>query len=507
VRPPARAHSWYNFFERMATREGARRDDQETYKPEARAAGVPRGGLEDLVLCVVGDGCLVTHPLPAGGTVLLGRGSNADIRIDDATISRQHARISNGAVRLIEDLGSANGTRVGSRRIDPGELVEIAVGDTITCGAVSVLVQRPRPAGASADAERAAAPPRGILVDSPQMKELYELAARVAESSISVLIFGETGVGKEVMAESLHRRSPRSDRPFLLLNCGALSDSLLESELFGHEKGAFTGALQTKPGLLESADTGTVFLDEVGEMPAALQVKLLRVIEERRITRVGGLKSRPIDVRFIAATHRDLVAEVARGTFRQDLFFRLNGISLTIPPLRERVDEIEGLAQLFLEQSVARASRKSTPRLSSESLALLREHDWPGNIRELRNLMERAVVLCMGDEITPRHLPRDKMGPRGAGGLLPAQPTPAAAKPPAGQAQAEASPASERPAASSRGAAWDEERRRIVEALERCAGNQTYAARLLGISRSTLALRLQHYGIPRPRGGRSEPKP
>src|SRR5262249_11577152 len=202
-----------------------------------------------------------------------------------------------------------------------------------------------------------------IVVSEGAMQRLHCVVERIAAGMISVLIMGETGVGKELLAEAVHRLSPRAQKPFLRLNCAALSESLLESELFGHERGAFTGAGQTKPGLLEPARGGTVFLDELGELPQSIQVKLLRVIEARQVLRIGALKARPIDVRFVAATNRDLEADVARGTFRQDLFFRLNGISLVIPPLRQRVGEIAGLAQGFIAQACRQSGIETAPPL------------------------------------------------------------------------------------------------------------------------------------------------
>ena len=314
---------------------------------------------------------------------------------------------------------------------------------------------------------------------------------RVAASDISVLLLGETGAGKEVMAEAIHSRSPRAGKPLLRLNCAALSETLLESELFGHEKGAFTGADKSKPGLLETADGGTVFLDEIGEMPATLQAKLLRVLEERMVTRVGGLRPKPIDVRFISATHRDLGAESSRGRFRQDLFFRLNGISLVIPPLRERPGEIEALARAFL--AAGRAPGAPEPTLSPAAVAALKAHPWPGNVRELRNVMGRALVLSGGGTIEPEHLNLEHPRPSSAPppGPAPApEPTPAPAPAPAPAANA-AGPLS---------AAIDAlEKQRILDALERCAGNQSRAAKMLGISRGTLLSRLDAFGIPRPR--------
>src|SRR5205823_4677188 len=204
--------------------------------------------------------------------------------------------------------------------------------------------------------------------------DLRRLVERVAPGTISVLILGETGVGKEVLAETVHRESKRASKPFLKLNCAALSESLLESELFGHEKGSFTGALATKPGLLETADGGTVFLDEVGDLPLSMQVKLLRVLEERQVLRVGGLKPRPINVRFVSATNRDIEAEVGRGHYREDLFYRLNGVSLVIPPLRDRPEELEPLANEFIAASMRALGRSEGPALSPEALEVLRRY-------------------------------------------------------------------------------------------------------------------------------------
>jgi transcriptional regulator with PAS, ATPase and Fis domain len=283
-----------------------------------------------------------------------------------------------------------------------------------------------------------------------------------------VLLLGETGVGKEVVAGAIHSRSPRASGPFVAVNCAAMSESLFESELFGYERGAFTGADRAKPGLLESAHGGTLFLDEVGDMPLAPQAKLLRVLERREVLRLGSVKPKAIDVRIISATNRDLSVEIAAKRFRQDLYFRLNGVSIPIPPLRSRRDEIEPLARHFVELST-RGARRAEPALSPESIDMLRRHAWPGNVRELRNVIERALVLSGGATVQPEHL------------LLTSPST---------------QPQSDWPALAP---AEEEERRRIVEALDRCAGNQSYAAELLGISRRTLVSRLRAYGIARPR--------
>jgi len=345
----------------------------------------------------------------------------------------------------------------------------------------------------------AAAPIAGVIVEDPRMRRVYGLANSAARGVISVLIVGETGVGKDVMANEIHRMSPRAKAPFVTLNCAALSESLLESELFGHEKGAFTGATDAKAGILETAPGGTVFLDEIGEMPAKLQAKLLRVIETREIQRVGSLKTRPIDVRFVAATNRDLEADIAEGRFRRDLFYRLNGITLHLPPLRERRPEILPLVRSFLARFAKEAGDRSPPDVSPDAARLLENYPWPGNVREVRNVVERAVLLCEGSEILPEHLPVESMAANSISFAASAPviaPAPAAAPAPleAGRPTA--------PAGFATGGALsaaDEEKERILRVLAECAGSQTRAAKILGIARSTLIARLDEYGVPRPR--------
>jgi DNA-binding NtrC family response regulator len=295
-----------------------------------------------------------------------------------------------------------------------------------------------------------------------------------------VLILGETGAGKEVLAEELHHRSPRAHAPFVIAHCAAMPESLIESALFGHEKGAFTGAAEQRPGLLESAQGGTVFLDEIGEVSLAMQPKLLRLLEERVILRVGGVKRRPVDVRFVAATNRDLEAEVAAGRFRQDLYFRLGAMVLRLPPLRARPSEIVPLAEMFLRKA---AGQRAAPALSPEARKALLAHAWPGNVRELRNAMERAALLCPDGAIEPRHLALERAS----------EPTPA-------KAHAAPAPA----AASLRDDVSRLERQRIIDALESCAGNQSRAAEALGISRRTLIHKLEQFGLPRPRKARGQ---
>jgi transcriptional regulator with GAF, ATPase, and Fis domain len=280
----------------------------------------------------------------------------------------------------------------------------------------------------------------------------------------------------------------------LCINCAALSESLLESELFGHERGAFTGATQTKAGLLESADGGTVFLDEVGEMPLPLQAKLLRVLEQREVMRVGSLRPRPIDVRFIAATNRDLEAEIRAGRFRQDLYFRLNGVTLSIPPLRERTCEIEPLAREFARRASVSMGRGPDVAMSVQALDLLRSYAWPGNIRELRNVVERAVLLAGGELITAPHLHLDK-----GRAAEPAPPPPAETPDVMATTQVIGEGAGGRLLPKRVLVRDSREREIICAALAEAAGNQTKAAQILGISRRTLVSRLAEYGVPRPR--------
>jgi transcriptional regulator with AAA-type ATPase domain len=292
-----------------------------------------------------------------------------------------------------------------------------------------------------------------LVAEDESMRALLELARRAARSDATVLIVGETGSGKEVVAAEIHRLSGR--RPYVRLNCASLPSTLLESELFGHERGAFTGAQKRRIGFLEMANGGTLLLDEIGELPLDMQAKLLRVLEERKLTRVGGEEEIAVDVRFIAATHRDLDAAVAGGRFRQDLFFRINTITLKVPPLRERPRDLVRLAERF----VARAPRPL--RLSPAFLEALARYPWPGNVRELKNVIERAVVLGDGDELGSEQLPRrlSILGP----------------------------PMREQ---------IDElERRNLVEALRATDGNRTHAAQRLGISRRSLLYKLKKYQL------------
>jgi DNA-binding NtrC family response regulator len=537
---------------------------------------------------------VTSHPLPDGvARVTIGRAEGCDIVIDDPLLSRVHAALHIGPGFAIEDLGSANGTVLREKRLEPGQRTPLGINEAVGLGSAMLIVQPrfralravwvrrhdyfegrlgeecgrarrlrgsfallhvhvtgliPEERVAAACAEvlrssdvvarygsdryeilvedaveaeavaehltdafgegnarigtalyprdgrdpealisRAIADARGeaedhpgagglILLD-PAMKNLYDLAERVARGDISVLITGETGVGKEILAAYLHSRSPRAGKPFLCLNCAALPETVIESELFGHEKGAFTGAVQGKAGLLETAHQGTVLLDELGELSLAAQAKLLRVIEERRVLRVGGLKPRDIEVRFLAATNRDLEEEVAAGRFREDLYYRIAGVTLSIPPLRSRRSEVVPLAERYGSLYSTKIGLPGPLAIDRAAREFLESYTWPGNIRELRNMIERAVLLS-GGHITLEHLPVEKL--TSAHLARPRQ-----AEPPAAEG-AEAAPG---------------ERDRILQVLAECGGNQTQAARRLGISRTTLSKRLEDLDIRRPRKG------
>jgi DNA-binding NtrC family response regulator len=310
-----------------------------------------------------------------------------------------------------------------------------------------------------------------IIGHSPALLQMIDATARVARTDATVLIRGETGTGKELLAKAVHFNSPRREGPFVVINCGAIPRELLESELFGHVKGAFTGAFTHKKGKVESADGGTVFLDEIGEMPLDLQVRVLRLIEEREIEKVGLATPIKVNVRIVAATHRDLEAFVERGAFRPDLYYRLAVVPITLPPLRDRLDDIPELVAEFFAQTTKRHHRE-TLRLPQSLIPYFAQYDWPGNVRQLLNCIERMVVLCPGDEITLQDLPEFLRNP--------------AAKTPEGELRFPA------------GMTLQElERELIARTLRKVNGNQTKTAADLGISRKTLLGRIVKYQIKR----------
>lgn len=326
----------------------------------------------------------------------------------------------------------------------------------------------------------------GIVARSPAMRRVLELARRMAGVDSTVLVMGDSGVGKERVARFIHARSGRTAGPFVAINCGALPDTLLESELFGHARGAFTGARRDRPGLFEAAHGGTLLLDEVGEVPPALQVRLLRVLQEREVRRLGENHDRPVDVRVVAATHRDLAAEVEAGRFREDLYYRLGVLTLEIPPLRERPDDILPLARIKLLETAARTGRV-LQGLAPAVARRLFEAPWPGNVRQLHNVIERAVVLAESDTIELSDLP-ELTGP---GESSCPEPEPALAGDP--------------PSASDDlGSLEDEtldavERAHILRVLRASEGNRTEAAQRLGIGTATLFRKLKRYGMTRSR--------
>ncbi len=455
---------------------------------------------------------------------MIGRGVDVHLSVAHPSVSRRHASLEVRGVGecltvRLQDLGSANGTSFRGRRLGVDESVELVAGESFEVGSVVAVLQRGTPSELELVAPAGAVPAGRVVVD-PAVRELYRLVSRVAPSDLNVLLLGETGVGKEVFAEAIHAASLRAAGPLVRVNCAALSESLLESELFGHERGAFTGAHQRRLGLLETAIGGTVFLDEIGELSAAMQSKLLRVLEQRELTRLGGVEPIRLDVRFISATNRPLAHEVSAERFRRDLYFRLNGLSLHIPPLRERRAELLPLARRFVEQAAV-AQARPPPALSLEAVARLEAHDWPGNLRELRQTIERAVLIADGPEIgagdlrieelpTPPHPPPLDRSPShpATSGAPSASDRAGGPGSPAAPSAASRSPSPRAPtlppdAMSVEPVQLDEpqdaEHAAVLAALDACAGNQTRAAKMLGVSRTTLVARLRRYAIPRPR--------
>jgi DNA-binding NtrC family response regulator len=426
--------------------------------------------------------------------VKIGRGREADLQLPDPSISRLHAKVFRvGQQYFLSDLRSRNGTFADGDRITQLALED---GTMFQVGPFRIHFHRPasgfstgeeptippRSAGVPpgpADDEPARIPKRaeanppvvdapfGLIGGSSHMRKLVATIRRVAGSDVPVLIEGETGSGKELVSRGIHDASSRRERPFIVVNCGAISPDLIESELFGHEKGAFTGATIQRKGAFELANCGTIFLDEIGELPIILQPKLLRALEQKEVKRVGGNDLLQADVRVLAATNRDLREEIARKTFREDLYFRIGAITLPIPPLRERREDISAIARHFLS-GMAGQTAGQVPSLSPSALDALIRHDWAGNVRELRNAIQRAVVMAERGELTGEDflflLPPAKPGEE-----------------------------TENPSGLSR---WERaERMNILGELARQMGNKTRTARELGIAKSTLFEKLKKYGI------------
>ncbi len=424
-------------------------------------------------------------PLPESSPLILGRAPECEVTVADPSVSRRHLRVIIEEDIRIVDLGSANGSQYDGRALAPYEEVRIQLGRPIMLGSVTLFVHAAQSVvapGRAAGPGVLFTPPAVDIVQDEASKAVYALLPTIAPSPLSVLILGETGVGKEVFADSIHRSSRRVDKPFVKINCAALPESILEGELFGYERGAFSGAVVARPGLFEAAHQGTVFLDEIGELPLHTQAKLLRVLESGEVLRLGARAPVKIDVRFVSATNRDLHACVERGEFRSDLYYRLEGVRVEIPPLRQRQNDVIALAEFFLARLAGRMGLVC-PEISEGAKDMLRTYSWPGNVRELRNVMERALVMNPdAAQLTEAQLVVH----------APHSVPPAADDPP--------------PSIQTRHtmkmlkSSLDEvEKKAILEALEQTNGNQSAAAKLLGIGRHALLNRLDAYGIARPR--------
>lgn len=444
-------------------------------KTRSRFHHDPKSAGEDHVL-VVWPGGSQRIALPRESSLVVGRGADCEVRIVDGSVSRTHVRLHSSASGVtIEDLGSSNGTRLGGCPLRPHQVTSLPADTVVEMGDAMLVLQASGPAAAT---------PR---LEEGGMQRLLKLAAVVASSDVNVILQGETGVGKEVMARFIHDNSPRKAAPFVKLNCAAFPEALVEAELFGYDKGAFTGANAAKPGLIESAEGGTLLLDEVAELPSVAQAKLLRAVGNLEVMRIGSVQTKAIDVRFMAAAHVPLETLIASGRFRADLYYRLNGATLNLPPLRQRLDELPELAHTFAREWAQRLARP-VPAISPAGLAWLAKQAWPGNVRELKAMVERAALLGPGPLDPARFAAAAELG----GATAPA--------------------ASAAPAADTTGALGDLslredltriEREKIIEAMNRCGGNQTKAAQALGISRRALLNRLDAYGLPRPRKGAS----
>jgi transcriptional regulator with GAF, ATPase, and Fis domain len=436
--------------------------------------------------------------------------------IEHEGVSRQHAVVYGGPHCEVEDLGSSNGTRLDGQLLEPGKRVALRLGAALQIGPATLVAHPSDPAIDPGQASavgtpheaRFSLPPRdGLVLRDERMLRLYQGAYAIAAGDISVLILGETGVGKELLAQAIHAMSRRRAHAFVKFNSAALPEQLVESELFGYERGAFTSADKAKAGLFETADQGTLFLDEVGDLSMTAQAKLLRVLESGEIQRVGSLKPRQVSVRFISATNRDLRALIAAGTFRKDLFYRLNGVPLRIPALRDRPLDIAPLVEYFAARAITQPG-VAPPTFTEAALAKLVRHHWPGNVRELRNVVERAALLARGP-IQP-----DQLQLEDERGSLRAAP-PARSATPVSESSTISSESETRIMHLGEGGELlnklrkeiaETERKRIVEALSRAHGNQTVAAKLLGVSRPTLLSWLDRHSIPRPRKGPSHSK-
>ncbi|MBI2894866.1 MAG: sigma 54-interacting transcriptional regulator [Deltaproteobacteria bacterium] len=415
--------------------------------------------------------------LPETGEVVAGRAEDASLSLASASVSRRHARFeARGDGTWVSDLGSHNGTLINGKRIE-GE-VRLQDGDIVCLGEVTLAhharALRPRELPEeSLPVEVLPVGDRELVIADATMARIYALVRRLAAAGLPVLVCGETGSGKDLAAAAIHHWSPRASHPLVALNCAALQDNLVESELFGFARGAFTGAVNAKPGLFETATGGTLFLDEVGELSPATQAKLLRALETKKVARLGEVQEREVDIRIVAATNRDLEEEVGKGRFRADLFYRLGAATVWLPPLRDRPRELRVLADRFLEAACTRAGRELL-RLSEPALRILAGYPWPGNARELKNAMDYLAATVTGAMALEAHLPERLL--RGV-----AKSTEGAVEP-----------------------VEDElrriERKRMAEALESCGKSPARAARLIKMPLRTFYTKAKQYGLGR-KGG------
>mgnify|MGYP001256513589 CR=1 FL=1 len=462
-------------FRAVLVAGGGDRDDPETraHREFTERAPLPPRENAALVLRVRSGGREAVLPLEPEMTI--GKAPGCTVVLEDAFASGVHCRLlRRGAGVLVTDLDSTNGTwingmRVGSAEIGPGAWIRV--------GESEIGLEVAREDGARAF--------QGILSDAPCMREVFDLIERVAPSLAPVAIFGETGTGKELVARAVHDRSERARGPFVPVNCAAISRELVESELFGHEKGAFTGATAARRGAFEEASGGTIFLDEIGELSPDLQAKLLRTLELGEIRRVGSSRPFRVDTRVVCATHRDLRTMVRKGLFREDLYYRLCVIRIELPPLRGRPGDVRLLAEHFAR---AHAPRGFRPRIADDALARLEGHAWPGNVRELQNVIARAMLLRRGPTLTSRDIVFDDGPvPLAREGTIPRV--------------AE----DDLDTMHIRGKSLQEiEMEATYQALRRHGGNRRAAARELGLARSTMQKRAAELGVPPPSGTDAE---
>lgn len=428
------------------------------------------------LLLLYHDGAVTHVRLDPDTPIVIGRDANANVVLHDASLSRFHARVKFDGKHavILEDLGSTNGTILKGHNLD--KPTAVLHGAEIYFGAVLGIVHIPFVQTASSslvDGARQALVEGDIVMNAPAMKRLLELIRSYASAIAPVVIGGETGSGKEEIAKLIHRSGPRKDKPFVVLNCASISPHLLESMLFGHEKGAFTGASSQVKGFFEEAHGGTLLLDEIAELSLPAQAALLRVLETKRIVRVGSVREFELDFRLIAATWQNLDAMCANGTFRRDLFHRIRVLTIDVPPLRERREDIPTLVGRFLQRA-NKANGRQVQGIDEDALQMLVGYDWPGNIRELRNWIERAVIVAQSDHIRLSDLPT----------YINVKPQAAKPKPSSLKTHVEAV-----------------EKERIEEALRQTGGNKPEAAALLGISLRTVQRHIKQPGISTRAGG------